>query len=150
MNNYSVHAVISFCLIVALCSFGIVHATNASYDLEGKQARDAALGAADGLAQELSSASKAALSLVGAGGFGTRSPQNEIDCKSPTLSFMPLFQTLHQPSRNLLQAAVVKMSPNWSFLEANFHVLAEELFRQSNGKENGDGGLALMELTLVP
>eukprot|EP00200_Dunaliella_tertiolecta_P007255 CAMPEP_0202381292 /NCGR_PEP_ID=MMETSP1127-20130417/34796_1 /ASSEMBLY_ACC=CAM_ASM_000462 /TAXON_ID=3047 /ORGANISM="Dunaliella tertiolecta, Strain CCMP1320" /LENGTH=127 /DNA_ID=CAMNT_0048980207 /DNA_START=93 /DNA_END=473 /DNA_ORIENTATION=+ len=82
--------VISFCLIVALCSFGIVHATNASYDLEGKQARDAALGAADGLAQELSSASKAALSL----------------------------------------AAVVKMSPNWSFLEANFHVLAEELFRQ--------------------
>eukprot|EP00983_Pelagomonas_calceolata_P074294 1152496-Pelagomonas_calceolata.AAC.1 len=82
--------VILFCLIVALCSFGIVHATNASYKLEGQQARDAAVSAADGIAMQLSSASRAALSL----------------------------------------AAVVKMNPNWSFLESNFQVLAEELFRQ--------------------
>eukprot|EP00967_Tisochrysis_lutea_P066887 scaffold87300_cov20-Tisochrysis_lutea.AAC.2 len=59
------YAVILFCLIVALCSFGIVHATNASYNLEGQQAQDAAVSAADGIAMQLSSAFKAALSMVG-------------------------------------------------------------------------------------
>jgi len=97
---------ILFCLIVALCSFGIVHATNASYNLEGEQAKDEATSAADGLVVQLSSASRAVLSL----------------------------------------AAVVKMNPNWSFLESNFLVLAEELFRQSNE----DGNLALRELALLP
>eukprot|EP00983_Pelagomonas_calceolata_P053123 1143173-Pelagomonas_calceolata.AAC.7 len=86
------HAVILFCLITALCSFGIVHATNDSYDLEEKQARDAAVSAADGIAKQLSSASRAALSM----------------------------------------AAVVRMNPNWSFLESNFEVLAKELFRQAS------------------
>eukprot|EP00200_Dunaliella_tertiolecta_P008864 CAMPEP_0202391596 /NCGR_PEP_ID=MMETSP1127-20130417/91918_1 /ASSEMBLY_ACC=CAM_ASM_000462 /TAXON_ID=3047 /ORGANISM="Dunaliella tertiolecta, Strain CCMP1320" /LENGTH=297 /DNA_ID=CAMNT_0048994037 /DNA_START=814 /DNA_END=1704 /DNA_ORIENTATION=- len=98
--------VILFCLIVALCSFGIVHATNASYKLEGQQARDAAVSAADGIAKQLSSASRAALSM----------------------------------------AAVVKMNPNWSFLESNFQVLAEELFRQSND----EGNLVLKELAFIP
>ncbi|KAF5833121.1 hypothetical protein DUNSADRAFT_10671 [Dunaliella salina] len=100
---------ILFCLIVALCSFGVVHATNASYDLEGEQAKDAALKAADGLAKQLSSASRAALSL----------------------------------------AAVVHMNPTWPFLESNFLVLADELFRQST-ESHTDASLALMELTLLP
>jgi len=97
---------ILFCLITALCSFGIVHATNDSYDLEEKQARDAAVSAADGIAKQLSSASRAALSM----------------------------------------AAVVRMNPNWSFLESNFEVLAKELFRQSNE----EGNLFLRELALIP
>eukprot|EP00200_Dunaliella_tertiolecta_P017894 CAMPEP_0202422936 /NCGR_PEP_ID=MMETSP1128-20130828/51118_1 /ASSEMBLY_ACC=CAM_ASM_000463 /TAXON_ID=3047 /ORGANISM="Dunaliella tertiolecta, Strain CCMP1320" /LENGTH=687 /DNA_ID=CAMNT_0049031019 /DNA_START=129 /DNA_END=2189 /DNA_ORIENTATION=- len=128
---------ILFCLITALCSFGIVHATNHSYDLEEKQARDAAVSAADGIAKQLSSASRAALSM----------------------------------------AAVVRMNPNWSFLESNFEVLAKELFRQSNeegsscqnepklvipgsnfevlAKElfrqsNEEGNLFLRELALIP
>ncbi|KAF5833115.1 hypothetical protein DUNSADRAFT_10665 [Dunaliella salina] len=100
---------ILFCLIVALCSFGIVHATNASYDLEGEQARDAALTAADGLAKQLSLASRATMSLV----------------------------------------AVVRMNPHWSFLDSNFHLLAEELFRQS-AEDSNDDSLALMELSLLP
>eukprot|EP00983_Pelagomonas_calceolata_P131810 1161812-Pelagomonas_calceolata.AAC.3 len=196
------HAVILFCLIVALCTFGIVHATKASYELEGQQARDAALSAADGLAKQLSSASRAALSLVGISArtcrlglqafhlvvygtlkslcYWTCRQQRDKGCKFSTSSFMPLSNALHQPSRILLQAAVVKMNPNWSFLESNFHVLAEELFRQvscsgavhflcsangvvstsclipflldhwSNEDGNDDGSLALMELTLLP
>eukprot|EP00983_Pelagomonas_calceolata_P055641 1144237-Pelagomonas_calceolata.AAC.3 len=32
----------------------------------------------------------------------------------------------------MVQAAVVRMNPNWSFLESNFEVLAKELFRQAS------------------
>ncbi|KAF5833120.1 kinase-like domain-containing protein [Dunaliella salina] len=56
--------VILFCLIVALGTFGLVYATSQHYDIEGRQARDSALIAADGLAKQLSSASRAALCLA--------------------------------------------------------------------------------------
>eukprot|EP00967_Tisochrysis_lutea_P030855 scaffold36256_cov16-Tisochrysis_lutea.AAC.1 len=147
INNCSVLAAILFCLIVALCTFGIVHATNAHNDVEVRQARDAAHIAADGLSMQLSSASRAALSLVGviacvighggSKGGGLQLPRmfNHTTLQNPASAFM-----------DFLQAAVVKMNPDWPFLESNFHVLAEELFRQSNE----EGNLALMELTLVP
>eukprot|EP00983_Pelagomonas_calceolata_P067909 1149674-Pelagomonas_calceolata.AAC.2 len=94
----STATLILFCLIVALCSFGIVHATNASYKLEGERARDTAISAADGIAKQLSSASRAALSMVGVRGCKGYRPYK--GCKD--------------------MAAVVKMNPNWSFLESNF------------------------------
>ncbi|KAF5837077.1 kinase-like domain-containing protein [Dunaliella salina] len=56
--------VILFFLIVALCSFGIVHATNDSLEEEEKQSREAAVSTADGIATQISSASRAALSLA--------------------------------------------------------------------------------------
>eukprot|EP00983_Pelagomonas_calceolata_P111874 1159828-Pelagomonas_calceolata.AAC.4 len=62
-----VSAAVLFCLVVALSVFGVVHATNASYDTEGRQAWDAAVSSADGIAKQLSYASTAALSLVSGG-----------------------------------------------------------------------------------
>ncbi|KAF5842283.1 hypothetical protein DUNSADRAFT_7936, partial [Dunaliella salina] len=55
---------ILFCLVVALCAFGIVHATNASYHMEETKARDQAVRVSDAIAKQLSSASQAALSLA--------------------------------------------------------------------------------------
>uniref|UniRef100_A0A7S3R0U6 Protein kinase domain-containing protein n=1 Tax=Dunaliella tertiolecta TaxID=3047 RepID=A0A7S3R0U6_DUNTE len=53
-----------FCLVAALCSYGIMRATEASYKLEERHARDAANYAADGLAKQLSTACRAVLSLA--------------------------------------------------------------------------------------
>ncbi|KAF5837079.1 hypothetical protein DUNSADRAFT_4860 [Dunaliella salina] len=53
-----------FCIIAALSAFGIMRATTASYNSEANHAREAAVSAADGIATQLSSASRAALSLA--------------------------------------------------------------------------------------
>eukprot|EP00983_Pelagomonas_calceolata_P069297 1150316-Pelagomonas_calceolata.AAC.2 len=128
-------AVILFCLTVALCSFGIVHATKASHKLEGERARDTAISAADGIAKQLSSASRAALSMVGVRGCKGYNPYKGFKdmggrLQFPSSAYAGALKNPSFPSAHMLQAAVVKMNPNWSFLESNFEVLAKELFRQ--------------------
>ncbi|KAF5842402.1 hypothetical protein DUNSADRAFT_7386 [Dunaliella salina] len=102
--------VILFCLLTGLCTFGVVYAAKDSYDMEQRRAKDAALSAADGLAKQLSSASRTALSMV----------------------------------------AVVKVNPDWPFLESRFDELSKELFRQSEKQSQHEDSLGLMQLALLP
>ncbi|KAF5826951.1 hypothetical protein DUNSADRAFT_1701 [Dunaliella salina] len=61
-------------------------------------------------------------------------------------------QMIYELRAALSLAAVVKMNPNWDFLESYFPVLAEELFRQSEGSMTSrvNTELTLKELELLP